>query len=156
MHFCPRPACRKSYHRSCLANDKFRDKDKDTRSLRLLTSSPDTDEVFSLSSLVSGRPRKRRPGIPDPSPSPSTILEALPPDLVKVAQQPIVKGIHYGGVVGNVKAVITARRVIYAAIETLSLPQDWETQIGVSTAIPKKVGKTPLPPLLCPQCRGPI
>jgi hypothetical protein len=145
MHFCPRPACRRSYHRRCLVKSRNRDKDVDTRDLRLLAASPDTDEIFDLASLSDD-------GSATPPPI-DELLSTLPVDLVDLARQAIIKGVDSGGVVGNVKPVIKARRMIYEALKTGgSVPVDWANGIGMIPASPPR----DLPALVCPKCRGPV
>jgi len=83
------------------------------------------------------------------------LLKSLPPDLVKVAQQPIVKG-GKAGVVGNVRAVVRARRMIYRAItDTSSVPDDWDRAIDVSRTLTLSAGKR-IPALVCPKCQSSI
>jgi hypothetical protein len=145
MNFCPRPACRRSYHRTCLVKARYVDNDTETRDHRLLTSSPDTDDIFELSSLSDDRSMT-----PPPL---DELLSTLPADLVKVAQQPIIKGINSGGVVGNVKSVVTARKMIYEALKTdSSIPFNWADDLET---IPASLTRN-LPALLCPKCHGPV
>jgi len=86
------------------------------------------------------------------------LLGALPPDLVLVAQQPIVRGASFalGGVAGNVGWVVRARRMVYDALDGTPVPEDWEAEIDVERAIVKIGGKTVLPAVVCPQCQGAI
>lgn len=156
MHFCPRPACRRSYHRQCLANNnKYRDRDLETRDLRLLASSPDTDEVFDLFTLFSRSPEYDGTG--HQPISPSGLLLRFPSDLVLIAKQPIVKGVNSGGVVGNVRTIVNARRMIYEAIESATpVPGNWSCEMDVDTSLPQKGGTDNIPALLCPKCRGPV
>ncbi|KAF8062338.1 hypothetical protein FPV67DRAFT_1702791 [Lyophyllum atratum] len=67
----------------------------------------------------------------DPS---STLLASLPPDLVLIASQPIVRGAAFpaGGVSGNVGGVVRARRMVYKAVGGgEEVPEDWEGVLGV-------------------------
>ncbi|KAG6830598.1 hypothetical protein H0H92_015879 [Tricholoma furcatifolium] len=94
-----------------------------------------------------GRPKRSGPSHPQPPPALSSEdeeddddlelrLQTLPPDLVRVAEQPIVRGIAWyaGGVSGNVAAVVAARRIVYAALGLSSAlpsgPQDEECLTG--------------------------
>ncbi|KAG5338699.1 hypothetical protein C0989_006564 [Termitomyces sp. Mn162] len=90
------------------------------------------------------------PPTPSPSPSPSSadddaeielLLASLPPDLVQIAEQPIVRGAawHTGGLSGNLGAVVRARRIVYKAVlgggwnseeEEYAL-DGWEEKVGV-------------------------
>ncbi|KAG1769832.1 hypothetical protein EDD22DRAFT_868128 [Suillus occidentalis] len=150
MHFCPRPNCRAAYHQECLTRPKQR-LNAAARARKFIENWPDTDEKLSIEDLASSRPcRKRRKGpessIPDP-------LEQFPKALVTAAQQQIVKGVQAGGVVGNVKAVVAARQLIYCSLlEGSPLPTDWEDKIDVEAAIPPKRKSTPV--FVCPQCEN--
>jgi len=164
MHFCPRPDCQKSYHRSCLVRSSYID-DSNFASLptRLLASSPDTNEPFEFpeSEPLPKRSRlkadsKRFKRLPDTD----ELLSSLPPDLVTVAQQPIVKGGN-AGIAGNVRSVVEARRMLYNALaiyggSSVPIPDDWEESIDVEGAIVKKVGRQKIPAFICPECQGPI
>jgi hypothetical protein len=164
-----------------------------SRALRLLACSPDTDDKIDLESLLPitiithhesdteiEPPKKKRRGREKKIPSsptkvvskqPSTlaqILSTLPPDLLKVAQQPLVRGGAFavGGVAGNIGAVTRARRIVYQALEDGELPDDWEEMVfadesedgnaNVGNAIVKLVGGKTIPPLLCPKCNSAI
>lgn len=168
MHFCPRPSCQKAYHQQCLLNGKKEKGDADW-GLRLLSSSPDTDNTVNLDESVSP-PQKKRRGRPPKNTTEQTMmavekLALMPVDLVWIAQQPIVRGraFELGGVSGNVFAVVRARRMVYEALAGKDVPQDWESvlssgigdwRIDYSIVELKKGSK--LHPLLCPQCEGAI
>jgi hypothetical protein len=82
-------------------------------------------------------------------------LEEFPEELVNVAQQQIVKGVQAGGVVGNVKAVVAARHLIYQTLlEGSALPNNWMSQVDFDTAAPPQ--EDGFPGFLCPQCHSPI
>jgi hypothetical protein len=144
MHFCPRPSCRAAYHQECLTRLTKLDARK------FIESWPDTTEKISIEDLAGSRPRrKRRKGpessIPDP-------LEQFPKALVKAAQQQIVKGFQAGGVVGNVKSVVAARRLIYCSLlEGSPLPTDWEDKIDVEAIPPERKGTLVFQ---CPYCES--
>ncbi|KAJ7726923.1 hypothetical protein B0H16DRAFT_1591780 [Mycena metata] len=97
MHWCPRPGCRRAYHRSCLIEDAHHAMLKGQNNLvcARLSSSADTDEAVTT------------PG--------RDILRRVPDDLVFLAAQPMVRGGAYG-VAGNVAIVVRARRVVHAAL----------------------------------------
>ncbi|KAF4613128.1 hypothetical protein D9613_011078 [Agrocybe pediades] len=125
------------------------------RALRLLACSPDTDDEVDLLSLIplsvqvvspntpESRPSKKRRGkesaIPPPPVSTRSqdssrltkALSAIPADLLKVAQQPIVRGGAFvlGGVAGNVSFVTRARRLTYHILQGNDVPADWKDQI---------------------------
>lgn len=169
MHFCPRPSCCRSYHEKCLIEADYYDIPVTLadRKLQLLASSPDTDSAFSIVDLVpSEPPKKRRRGRPKKAGANpvSTVDETqellsrlgIPEDLVLVAQQPIIRGNESGGVAGNVKAVVEARRLIYGAVSGQSeVPEDWEDSIDVNDAVATVLSKK-VYALICPECRGPI
>lgn len=166
MHFCPRPSCRRAYHQKCLLAAKSKDPESlTTRPLRLLTSSPDSDETITLEDLITSEPpkKKRRGRLAKKSPDPidlsvDDLLEGMPSDLVSVAQQPIVRGAAFtaGGVSGNVQAVIRARKMVYAALSGIPVPDDWEESIDVDRAVVRVAGRKSVPALICPECRGAI
>ncbi|KAJ7504148.1 hypothetical protein B0H11DRAFT_1980974 [Mycena galericulata] len=98
MHWCPRPRCRRAYHRSCLEDGhhiRLTSSDESIIHLRL-ASSADTDHSVAL-------------------PHDRTLLQ-LPLNLLVLAAQPIVRGGAHG-VAGNVAVVVHARRLVHAAIQ---------------------------------------
>lgn len=160
-----------------------------SRALRLLACSPDTDDEIDLQSLIPitivhgsdteiEPPKKKRRGRPKNIPSTPTetvlqqphtlteVLSTLPPELLQIAQQPLVRGGAFavGGVAGNIGAVTRARRIVYQILEGGEVPDDWEEMLfgedgdsNVGNAIVKLTGgKTVIPPLLCPQCNSAI
>ena len=160
-----------------------------SRALRLLACSPDTDDEIDLQSLIPitviqdsdteiEPPKKKRRGRPKNIPSSPTetilqqprtltqVLSTLPPDLLQVAQQPLVRGGAFaiGGVAGNIGAVTRARRIVYQVLEGGEVPDNWEEMLfgedgdaNVGNAIVKLIGgKTVIPPLLCPKCNSAI
>lgn len=158
MHFCPRPSCRKAYHRDCLAENNCVETSPRGREDRLLASSPDSDEPFPLASYQASPGKRKRGGGKGKEAVRSSPLDALPEELLRVARLPITKGVRAGGLVGNVRSVVTARRLVYAALENHGiLPEDWEDQI-VSKALKDTVlpETTDIPPLRCPGCQGAI
>lgn len=145
MHFCPRPMCRLAFHQGCLQTCKQKESNTSAWNLRLLECWPDTDRKLSVHILIR---RQKGSGY-----SASDPLKDFPEELVKAAQQQIVKGVQAGGVVGNVKAVVAARRLIYKALlDGSTLPTDWMDQVDVDTAIPTEE----FPGFMCPQCKSPI
>lgn len=160
MHFCPRPSCRKAYHRSCLLREKYKDQSAaGARPLRLLAVSPDDDQDFMISTPTQSRRKTRGKSDSVQSLELTTkMLSALPHDLVRVAQQPIIKGARFqpGGVVGNVTDVIRARRVVYAALQGTPVPADWKERINVDRAVVKLKGHNRLMAFVCPNCDGAI
>lgn len=135
------------------------------RELRLLSSSPDIDGAFALTDLVNSQPmrKKRRIGMKSKKAavlalSVEDLLAPLPINLVKIAQQPIVKGAAFvsGGVVGNVSQVVRARRLVYEVIAGRPLPEDWEDDFELDKAIVRVTGRKVLPALICPECQSSI
>lgn len=160
MHFCPRPKCQKAYHRNCLVKGKHVDPVSSSRPTRLLLSSPDTDEDYSVPnrSVRQATSRKSRRQQKDVEQAPlSDMLSELPEKLLAAAQQPIIKGAKFkaGGVVGNVNAVIQARRMVYKALEGKGVPDDWENLIDMEKAT-AGLGARKAPALVCPECQGAI
>jgi hypothetical protein len=98
--------------------------------------------------------KKSRVTLPSASPEPEELLSSFPSDLVKVAEQPIVKG-GSAGIVGNVTYVVNARRLVYDALEEGRVPEDWEDIVDVQRAVVNIRGKE-IPALVCPDCQGPI
>ncbi|KAJ6591272.1 hypothetical protein DFH09DRAFT_1139167 [Mycena vulgaris] len=158
MHFCLQPACRKYYHSRCIA-DKGASPAAE-RDRGFLLSDPATGiplDFDSAMSSASDPPKKRRRASHAPTgPAAQALLDALPPTLVHAAAQPIVKGgaFRAGGVVGNVTAVLTARRFVFEALRdgTASadgweahMPDRWEelvdVQLGGAVQKPKR-GRT--------------
>ncbi|KZT28278.1 hypothetical protein NEOLEDRAFT_909545 [Neolentinus lepideus HHB14362 ss-1] len=139
MHLCPRPSCRRWYHRVCLVNQGCVENNttKRGREDRLLALSPDSDESFPLAAYknpvpvpahsrgkctVTSKGRGKGKSIVHVTP-----LETLPEELVEIARLPIIKGAKAGGIVGNVRGVVAARRMVYAALEGRELvPEEWE------------------------------
>jgi len=181
MHFCPRPSCQRFYHSSCLTKSKSRDPtDPSLRRLHLLSSSPDSDLSIELENLAPKEPaQKRRRGRPSAASLLTThlvrktaeeLLGDLPQMLLRIAEQPIVRGAAFsqGGVSGNVRAVIHARRMVYEAIGGgRGVKEGWEEEVGVEEpggeerAIVKigtkhRGNSGLLQPWLCPNCWGPI
>lgn len=161
------------------------------RALRLLACSPDTDDDVDLGLLIpitlvqnsqpdsdTEPPKKKRRGrfskkvpsssIEDALQQPrslTAVLSTLPPDLLKIAQQPLVRGGAFaiGGVAGNIGAVTRARRIVYQVLEGGQVPDDWEEALfgedadaTVGNAIVKLTGGKTIPPLLCPKCNSAI
>ncbi|KAJ7481828.1 hypothetical protein FB451DRAFT_1364917 [Mycena latifolia] len=93
MHWCPRPLCRRAYHRVCLLESGHHSllAARDVVCARL-GSSPDAEAPVDATAVV----------------------HLLPAGLASLAAQPMVRGgVH--GVAGNVAAVVCARRVVYAS-----------------------------------------
>jgi hypothetical protein len=144
--------------------EKSLDTDLHSRPMRLLMSSPDHDEDFVISASVAKQPaernsRGRKKGLVRSGSMQLTteMLAALPQDLVLVAQQPIVKGARFrsGGIAGNIRSVLRARRLIYQVLNgEADVPEDWRDDIDVQRSI-VKLGRK-MPALRCPECQGPI
>jgi hypothetical protein len=162
MHFCPRPRCRSAYHRECLLEAGHTEPDSPDRDLRLLACSPDTNSdppttaEPPLKKRSRGRPAKH--GVSFMA-TLSNLISTVPRELVELAQQPIMKGGKDGSIVGNVKSVIRARRMIYGVIGgTASLSSDWKTLVDATatSSVRRRTRKEAIPPLVCPKCKGPI
>jgi len=140
MHFCPRPSCRMSYHESCLLAGDHVDQEikPPARALALLTSSPDSDETFTMSnSHPKKRSRRNSSTSVDRSSVPLALdmLQALPKKLVEVAQQPIVKGALFNSLTGNVQRVVKARSLVYQALKDTKIDPKWKTMVNAAMPI---------------------
>ncbi|KAA1471974.1 hypothetical protein DENSPDRAFT_149365 [Dentipellis sp. KUC8613] len=127
MHFCPRPSCRRWYHRICLfTSNRATWTSAAEHADRLLRSSPDSNDDFSLfepskpavARMTTSRRTKGK------GKEVSLPLDDIPPPLRRCASEPIVRGGKYG-VVGNVSAVVQARRLAYRILKNeLNYQQD--------------------------------
>ncbi|KAJ7481769.1 hypothetical protein FB451DRAFT_136965 [Mycena latifolia] len=169
MYMCPRPHCRRFYHSACLLQSGHWT--QMTHPLIRLSCSPDTDELPVLLSCPSIRQHPKSDSVGCFGPVPEAIDEfdpQLPENLLKLAAQPIVRGaaLHALGFAGNSRAVVSARRFVYAAIQKgVSVPDGWENNLGldldaamVEASLPAlKLADTGDPlVLMCPNCSGPI
>ncbi|KAJ7121024.1 hypothetical protein C8R44DRAFT_171390 [Mycena epipterygia] len=191
MHFCLQPECRKYYHSGCIApQGKPLAADRDRG---FLFCDPDTGLPLELDDAMSSasgplKKKKRRTSqatnhTPVASPTAVALLDALPPALVNAAAQPIVKGAAFaaGGVVGNIPVVLTARRLVFAALRDgrgvadgwqAQMPDGWEVLVEIKlggetgntsrrVSLGKGKGKAKAKDdmvlaLECPKCGGPI
>lgn len=155
MHFCPRPSCRRAFHRECLVAQGSLEPKSSDRPLRLLSVFPDDVD----SPPPRKRTRTRRGEHSSPRKITDFMLSAIPQGLVNVAQQPMVKGGMFpaGGVTGNIGEVVTARRLVHSLLfQEGQLPRDWHDTIGGHHAIVTFPGKKKLKPFLCLDCGAPI
>ncbi|KAI9458515.1 hypothetical protein HD554DRAFT_1705141 [Boletus coccyginus] len=152
LHFCPRPRCHKFYHQSCLVKFGYVE---ETKKHRLLETWPDIDRTAPVRELCdSYHPRKRQKKDQSSKESGDDPLSGFPALLVAVAEQPIVRGIQGGGVVGNITSVAGARQLIYRALTQGGvIPDDWESRIDTSIAF---LDADTLPNCICPDCYSPI
>jgi len=107
----------------------------------------------------------------------TTVLSTVPPDLLRVAIQPLVRGgaFRAGGVAGNIGMVTRARRLIYAALQMGGGPgsvpdNDWEDMVfgddrtligcGLENAIVRIEGRDgkekTITPFVCLNCKSAI
>ncbi|KII91778.1 hypothetical protein PLICRDRAFT_173581 [Plicaturopsis crispa FD-325 SS-3] len=141
MHFC-------SWEKTSAPSD---------RDLRLLATSPDTDEVVDLSAISAPKPREKKRGRPSKAKPPLVDLSSLPGPLVKVAQLPITRGGHGGSIAGNVASVVKARRMVYAALAAGGEVEDgWEEELDIKRVLARRKAASKGTPFLCPECGGPI
>lgn len=148
MHFCPRDECREWYHESCLHSDG---------SVSNKSLDERAQEFLDISQVDIGR---------------------IPPDLLRLARTPIIRGGLTYGTVGNVKAVCEAREwaKLYAftpwsesrpilmngitldrwldsvdgfEVEELIYPEDGESPVCKRTQSEEV-------PFVCPSCKKPI
>lgn len=149
-----------------------------TREHRLLMTSPETDDPINLEASIdstSAEPQKKKrrsngrksttSGTQDPE-TPLSALEKLPSDLLKVAQQPQVRGGAFvlGGVSGNIGTVSRARRLVHQILQGENTANDWEKivfgenpGIGLQNVVVQLEGrKKSLPALVCPDCQSAI
>ena len=139
-----------------------------TRTLQLLMTWPDDDEKVTIADMLSytKKTRSKKRARTNTSPEDtctaiSDFLDTLPNEIVKVAEQPIVRGAIFrkGGITGNILYVVLARRMIYGVLQGSSVPDDWSTHIDVAKSTVKvQMGakKKPMLPFLCPQCNSVI
>jgi hypothetical protein len=158
MHFCARRGCRQAYHQQCLLRAGHMEFPSTDRDFRLLSSSPDSDadvSVTDLSAIQSQGGDQRGQPSEDPwMATLSEVISTLPPELSELASQPILKGGEGGSVVGNVKSVVAARRMVDNVVTgPPSLSEEWQELVDTA---PKYWRKEALPPLICPKCKGPI
>ena len=177
MHFCPRDTCKTAWHRGCLLTHRIRKRPTCTdRSLSLLCSiptefledsaSPTTSPPSLLSLLSKPAPPKSQAGTRKrkraSEVNAASLFEDLPPDLVELASQPIVKptfqpsGVYeepprtrkgkrkapeesenvINDVAGNITVVLKARVLINDVIRGITiLPRDWRKKIGLDDNI---------------------
>lgn len=152
------------------------------RNLRLLAASPDTDDVVDLDSLIpltitsdSERPKKRaktrqsnssaHEAVVEQPKSLSEALSNMPADLVRVAQQPLVRGgaFTHGDITGNLCFVARARKLVYSILEGEEVPDDWISQVFQeentslhNAIVVLKNATKALPPVVCPNCKSAI
>ncbi|KAJ6591259.1 hypothetical protein DFH09DRAFT_197345 [Mycena vulgaris] len=157
MHMCPRPRCRCFYHSACLLQHGHWT--RKTHPLIRLSSSPDTDDIPVLSPCRTQKPesdslseaiRGRSPELPD--------------TLLTLAAQPIVRGaaLRALGFTGNSRAVVAARRLVYAALENgTAVSYGWEKNAELAIVEPvlpalqlDETGEALV--FMCPNCSGPI
>ena len=100
MHFFPKPACRRWFHRDCLEHTESHDAhgSVDTHAFNLLRSDPDSDDPFPLP-LPSSRGKGNGTGAP----------WTLPAKLREAAAQQMLEGVPPYGLVGNAQPVAAAR-----------------------------------------------
>ncbi|KAJ7628721.1 hypothetical protein FB45DRAFT_919097 [Roridomyces roridus] len=157
MHFCSRPSCQKYFHSRCIANEPAAAAERDRGFLLLDPDSDDRVEIEDAlaagtsASASAPRPKKKKQrsnraeGSPIPvlGPAAAQIFSNLPPALVKAAEQPIVRGAAFraGGVVGNISAVMAARRLVFHSLRTgefddenweENMPERWEELVNVT------------------------
>ena len=187
MHFCPRDTCQTACHRECLSSHPIKKRPTcGDRKMSLLCSVPsnllDSPASPSLLSLLSkskpasqsqSRTKKRKRAS---APDALSLFEDLPPDLVELASQPIVKPTFeperpkrrrgktkaaepqniIKDVAGNVTVVLKARVLVNDILRgTATLPRDWGKKIGwedAPTSIVDSGENSSCPPLLCPTC----
>ena len=159
MHFCPR--CFKAYHRHCLLEAASLDFDSN-RKFRLISCSPATTAnttypIANLDDPKSSRKKRNRCGRTPSMANFRRLISAFPNELLELAKQSIVKGGKDGTIVGNIKSVIGARRMVCEAINgPATLPDDWRRLLDLKPASKTCTEQDVPPPLLCPECGSPI
>ncbi|KAJ7487225.1 hypothetical protein B0H11DRAFT_1114111 [Mycena galericulata] len=168
MHMCPRPHCRKSYHSSCLLEHGYWT--ILTHPLIRLACSPDTDHTPAFSPGNHEHPIRPR-SVDASCTARSTPPPRLPDDLLTLAAQPIVRGAALPalGLTGNCRAVVLARRIVYAALQpenATPVPRAWKESV-INLDLDAAIVHRHLPALkreetgedlvfVCPNCYGPI
>jgi hypothetical protein len=155
MRFCPRLGCRQWYHEKCLYENG-----------RTSKRSPDDERTPEFLGIPQAR------------------IHRIPPELLRLACKPIIRGGPKHGVVGNVKAVCEAREwaQLYAGmpwsesrpglvlnditldrwldsldgieVERLIYPDDESDSEGFFS--PKRDNEEVSFPYICPYCDNPI
>jgi hypothetical protein len=118
-------------------------------------------------------PRRKR----TERPSLDSVLGTIPPSLLTIAVQPLVRGGAFvsGGVAGNIGMVTRARRLVHTALQMGGgddVESDWEDvvfgedrqvlEIGMKNAVvlvedeDGSRAKENLPPFVCPNCKSAI
>ncbi|KAG9313767.1 hypothetical protein JVU11DRAFT_6126 [Chiua virens] len=155
LHFCPRPNCLKFYHQACLVKHGYVEK---TRKHRVLETWPDVDRTVPLEDFEThpGPPKKKqRRNHATPRKNINESIAGLPEELLKAANQQIIRGAQGSGVVGNTTPVCAARRLIWKTLnEGGVLSDDWEKHIDISGASVETDEQ--LPNCTCPSCYSPI
>jgi len=137
-----------------------------SRTLQLIMTWPDQDKkktIFDLLSYTGEQSDDQLNTTPEEVRSTiiSDFLDSLPNALVKVAEQPIVRGVAFGsgGVTGNISYVVQARRMIYEVLQGSSIPDDWASSIDMKKSlvnIQTGAKKKPMPAFICPECESVI
>ncbi|KAF7332619.1 hypothetical protein MKEN_00144700 [Mycena kentingensis (nom. inval.)] len=102
QHWCPAPDCRRGWHRKCLLGQNNVNGETTAHQL-----------AYARIANVDSE-SKENPG-PPALPPIEKLTMLVPPDLLLLAAQPIVRGGSYG-VVGNVAIVLHARRFVHTAL----------------------------------------
>ncbi|KAJ7768706.1 hypothetical protein DFH07DRAFT_807700 [Mycena maculata] len=168
MYMCPRPHCRRFYHLCCLL--ELGHWTPMTHPLIRLSCSPDTDDIpfETPCTLTAERPPQKTSDAMGSSSSciVDELVTRLPKDLITLAAQSIVRGAALPnlGITGNCRDVVSARRIVYAAIlKGTPAVNEWEERLDVDAAIVESdlpvlqhedTGKAVV--LMCPNCHGPI
>ncbi|KAJ6481896.1 hypothetical protein C8R45DRAFT_1003382 [Mycena sanguinolenta] len=134
MHLCLQPSCRKYYHRGCVTPTRT---STPYERIHFIMTDPDTGESVRLplnESASAEPPKKRRRASGIATDTPSTLpaigdlLATFPPALLRAAAQPIMRGGMFG-VVGNVAAVVAARRIVRDALQEGTTADGWEERM---------------------------
>jgi hypothetical protein len=172
MYFCPRPTCRRVYHRSCLckSTDIRENCIPGLRCLNLMSASPDFHRPEDLlRCLGSAMPEYGWSATESATDDDQKIIaqcrtnmHKLPGELLDIASSSIVRGKGIS-VTGNVRAIIEARRMVYGVmVDGGELGEYWKERIGdvdQEVKIARMIGKQDQDAeqqFRCPRCFGAI
>ncbi|KAI4517997.1 hypothetical protein GGG16DRAFT_111596 [Schizophyllum commune] len=166
LRFCPRPACRRAFHESCL--DPYPTAGITDLHALFLSSHPHKNhpvdlrgeprDIRPISGLGKGKGKGKGKAMYDAvGAETQEVAELLPERLLALAGRPIVRGGgRGGGVTGNVYAVCRARLKVYE-IAFNGLPDDsWEDEFEDELDELDEEGDEELTVYQCPRCVGPI
>ncbi|CDZ97207.1 Zinc finger, RING/FYVE/PHD-type [Phaffia rhodozyma] len=159
MHYCPREKCKTWYHSTCLASSGRDRVAEDAVHFETNHAQPTEDgeagdasaDETEVEPSSSNHPSKKLKSNGDGTSAesssavgggdgsskshpvyPATLVSMLPPALLRIARQPIVRGTSTSGIVGTCVFVLAARRILRDVCEFEgTLPEDWKVVCGL-------------------------